>query len=602
MSRLPTLTNSFIVGYFVVLVMATIAAYSGIFQGDILRWDDNIYLRSELVQSLTMDNLVSILSGKHHSNWHPLTTLSFAIEHALWGTNAFYSKLTNLFLHLINVLLFFILSYHLLLLATENTTKENIPRIFSLLLDDKKKLALYASLFAATLFSLHPQHVESVAWISERKGLICTIFYLSALIAYIKAAGEQSRFFSNLTLIFMLFALMSKPMAVSLPIALILLDIYPLRKIEKLNFSVETLRLLLQGKLTYFLLAIASAVITLLYQDTQTSEMLGYIPRLINATAAYQHYLTTIFYPENLSPFYPFLDLSLKPSINSIVPILFFLILVFIGLTLYIKGIHFPLIIISFYVISLLPVIGIVKVGRQAMADRYAYLPTIWFYLIIGLAIFALLAMLKRTRQQYIVAVLFFTICTSLGFTTFEHTRHWQNDVRLWERVIDIFPDSASVAYINLAVSHDVKGDMGIAQIEQLIKKGLSISPDDPYNLGAAANFYGMLGEEQKALEYVLRIITVAPYNTWAQAQAGDIYFKRNDVANAGNHYLAALKHGSDSEEVVYRLAIIDYRYQRYSDALSKLELLPSTKMGEKEMALYKKIQEALMESAQIKQ
>ncbi len=599
MSRQATPINTYIIGYFVILAVATIAAYSSIFQHEVLRWDDNIYLYSELVQSLTMDNLVSMLITEHHSNWHPITTLSFAIEHALWGTNAAYSKFTNLFLHLVNVLLFYVLSYRLLLLATENKAPANESGIIFLLLEDKEKFALYSSLFAAALFALHPQHVESVAWVSERKGLLCAFFYLSALIAYVKAAGEQKQFFSTLTLIFMLCALMSKPVAISLPIAFVLLDIYPLRKIEKPGFSVDALKTLLAGKWMYISLSFASIVITLLYQTPQSSEMIGYIPRLVNASAAYLHYLTSIFYPGNLAPFYPFQEFSLNPSINSIYPCLAFLGLVIITLTLYRKGIHFPLIIFSFYVLSLLPMIGIVKVGLQAMADRYAYLSTIWFYLLIGVAIFALFAALKRTGHQYIIAIFFATICISLGLTTFEHSRHWQNDINLWERVIDVFPESASVAYINLASAHDAKGDMGVAQIGELIDKALSISPNEPYNLGAAANYHGQLGDQQKALEYILKLIAIEPENSWAQTQAGDIYFKRNDAANAGNYYLAALKYGSVEPKLIYRLALIDYTYKRYSDALSILELLTSTEMGEKEQMLYKKVQDALTKSSQ---
>jgi len=594
MSRQAASINAFLAGYFILLAVATSAAYSGVFESEVLRWDDNVYLNSELVQSLSMDNFFAIFYEKHHSNWHPLTTLSFAIENALWGRNAVYSKFTNIFLHLVNVWLFYVLCHRLLLLATQNSAEAGKPGLISQLLADRKRFAIYSSLLAATLFALHPQHVESVVWISERKGLLCAVFYLAALIAYLKAQTEQTKYCSNLALIFCLFALMSKPVAVSLPVALILLDIYPLGKIGSLSFSADSITRLLRGKLSYILMALASVVITLLYQDPQDSEVFEYLPRLINACAAYLHYVITLFYPFDLSPFYPFLEFSLKPSLVSILPVLAFFSLAFIAVTFYYRGIRFPLAIFAFYVISLLPVIGIVKVGRQAMADRYAYLSTIWFYLLLGVTVYALYVLLKRYRQQYIGALLFVSISALLGFTTYDQTRHWRNDVLLWERVIDIYPDSASIAYVNLASAHDAKGSMDAEQIEQLLNKALSISPNEPYNLGAIANFYGRLGNEQKALEYLLRLVDIAPYNSWAQAQIGDIYFKRNDIANAGNYYLTALKHGSESEKVIFRLAVIDYHYQRYADALSKLEILTPAKTGAKEKALRKKIENAL--------
>ncbi len=599
MQKQETSSKAFVAGYFVILAIATIAAYSGISGHEVLRWDDNIYLNSKLVQSLAFENLPSIFSGQHHSNWHPLTTLSFAIEHAIWGIDATYSKITNLLLHLVTVLLFSFLSYRLIMLATEARTPATAAGIVERLLEDRHKFALFSSLFAATLFSLHPQHVESVAWISERKGLLCAIFSLSALITYLKAASGGEKYYSNLTLIFTLFALMSKPVAVSLPVAFILLDVYPLKKIERLSVSLDTLKILLQGKMIYILLAIASVIITLLYQEPQSTEILGYLPRMINAAAAYLHYLVSIFYPENLSPFYPFEEISLKPSFESIFPLLSFLALTVVAVALYLKGVHYPLVIFAFYVISLLPVIGIVKVGRQAMADRYAYLSTIWVYLLLGVAVYAVFSMSNRAWQRSVVAVVFIAICATLGFTTFKQTRHWQNDVLLWERVIEIYPDSASIAYVNLASGHDARGDMGVSEIEQLIQKALTISPDNPYNLGAAANFYGQLGQEQKALDYLLKITTIAPYNSWAQEQAGDVYFKRNDIANAGNYYLAALRHGSDSAAVIYRLAVIDFHYKRYADALAKLELMPPEKTGAKEKLLYQEIQRAQSETTQ---
>ena len=582
------------IGYLAVLAIATVAAYSGIGGSEILRWDDNVYLNSELVQSLAFDNLLAMLYTQHHSNWHPLTTLSFALEHALWGQNAVYAKSVNIFLHLFNTFLFFLLSQRLLLLATKPAGAAQARLFDTPVFAERDSFALYASLFGASLFALHPQHVESVAWVSERKGLLCAAFYLAAMIAYLRAATAESTRHLNWTVVFMLLALMSKPMAVSLPIALMLLDVYPLRKVTRLEVSLETLKALLRGKSTYLLLALASVIITLLYQDPQGEAILGYAARLVNACAAYWHYLVTIFYPQNLSPFYPFLGFSLDLSLASLLPVLVFGGLAAAVIMLYRKNIQFPLVVFGFYAISLLPVIGIVKVGRQAMADRYAYLPTIWVYLLLGVAVFVLLKLAKNHLQRYFVGAVFIAVCAWLGLVTNEHGRHWRNDVALWQRVIEIYPDDASIAYVNLASAHDARGDKSVSEIEALIKKALELGPDEPYNLGAAANFYGLLDRDDIALELLLRMIEAAPYNYWARTQAADIYFRRNDLLDAGTHYLAAIQLREESEEVIFRLAWIDFKLKRYADALAKLELVTSAQLSERKAGLIARIQQIL--------
>ncbi len=593
-------TPPFVIGYFVVLAAATCAAYSSIGASEILRWDDNVYLHSELVQSLSLDNLLAIMHSPHNSNWHPLTTLSLAIDNALWGHNAVYSKIVNLCLHLLNTFLFYLLGFRLLLLAAARAGAIAAPDWTRVLFTEPHRFALFASLFAATLFALHPQHVESVAWVSERKGLLCAVFYLAALISYLGADAGRGGFRFDLTALFTLLALMSKPMAVSLPLALMLLDIYPLGRVARLDLSIATLQTLLRGKSVYLLLALGSVGLTLLFQEPQGEAVFAYLPRLINACAAYLHYLGAILYPLNLSPFYPFLAHSLEPSLLSLLPVSIFIGLIAAAIYLYTgKNIRWPLVVVAFYLVTLLPVIGIVKVGLQAMADRYAYLPTLWFYLLLGVGVYALLALGKNLWQRYLTGLVFVAICVALGLITHSHSGHWRNDLLLWQRVIDVYPDDAAIAYANLAAAQHARGDLGADRIEKLMLRALELDPDDPYVLNAAANFYGMQGQEDRALELMLRMIDAAPYNIWAQRQVGDIYFSRNEIAKAGNYYLAALKLGEESEEVIWRLAWIDSRFGRHAEALAKLELVTSPSMAARKQALITQVRQAQAAAAQ---
>ena len=136
-------------------------------------------------------------------------------------------------------------------------------------------------------------------------------------------------------------------------------------------------------------------------------------------------------------------------------------------------------------------------------------------------------------------------------------------------------------------------------EIEALILRGLEIEPDNPYNLGAAANFYGQIGRKETALQYLLRMAEVAPYNYWSRTQIGDIYFNRQDYIQAGNYYLEALRIGEDSGEVIYRLALIDFHFKRYDGVLEKLELLNGIEFTQQKYRLTKQVEKALGELAQ---
>ena len=586
-----------VIAYLLALALATFAAYSSIGGSEVMRWDDNVYLNSPQVQSLSLENLVAIFHVEHNGNWHPLTTLSYAVEIALWGQNAVNAKIVNISLHLVVALLFYLLAFRLLLLAVDRLS--NSGAIARLLSADRERFALLASLCAATLFALHPQHVESVAWISERKDLLCAIFYLAALLSYIRAASGERSGLDYATIVFMVLALMSKPMAVSLPVAMVLLDVYPLGKADRPLLSIDTIKILLRGKAIYILLSLTSIAITLAYQDPQGGAVFAYLPRLINACAAYWHYFLSIFYPANLSPYYPFAEFSRNPSAFAAIPVLSFAAAAGAAIYLHLKKNTLALVVFAYFTISLLPVIGIVKVGHQAMADRYAYLPTIFFYLLIGVAIYLLYAAGRQRLQRILVAAAFIAICTALGLTTHAQSKHWRNDITLWQRAIDLYPDDASFAYVNLAAAHDARGDKSTEEIEKLILRGIEIDPDNPYNLEAAANFYGQLGQENVAVGYLLRMAEAAPYNYWVRTQLGNIYFNREDYLRAGDYYLDALRVGERSEGVIYRLALIDFHLKRYNDVLAKLELLSSDEFIEEKNQLLDRVQKVFAESAE---
>jgi tetratricopeptide (TPR) repeat protein len=405
----------------IALLAAILYAYYPIYRADFVNYDDGLYVihNAFLRDGLTREALGWAFGSFYAANWHPLTLLSHLLDYQLYGMNAGGHHLTSVILHSGNTLLLFLL----------------LRRLTG---------APWRSALAAFLFALHPLHVESVAWVSERKDVLSTFFMLLALLAYRRFTLERHPGAYGLTILFFALGLLAKPMLVTFPFLLLLLDFWPLARLgrgdpdkggrDAFSPTLQSLRPLLLEKIPFFILGLLFSVVTLLAQSqggaVSSLESLSLGARLANAVVAYGRYLIHMLIPTGLGVFYPHPGQGLS---GWIVAASAAVLLLFTWLCIRLRrGRPYLLMGWLWYIGTLVPVIGIVQVGMQAMADRYTYIPLI--------GIFILLAWLLpdlRTRRR---AVLLTVIAALSGVAvlmvtlTRQQVGYWMNTEALFAR------------------------------------------------------------------------------------------------------------------------------------------------------------------------
>ena len=556
--------------YCLFLLLLTFASYGTFASHSFLHWDDIKYiLNTEFLRPLTIDNVIRMFSEFYSSNWHPVTWLSYAIDFSLWGENAPAFKLTNIVIHLLNAILVFYLTYQIL-----GIIKHSKINSLAGLTDNWDEIL--AAMVAALLFAVHPQHVESVAWVSGRKDLLCAFFYFSTVIAYLHHHyATKGSFWKNLALLSFTLALMSKSMAITLPIVLIILDIYPLQKIRDENSISNRIKLLTEGKLLYFFLASSVLVITLISQTSNITDAQEYTiaARLANSATNYFYYIYSMIFPGALSPYHP-----LKNNVNNIgwinwVSVVLFIAIFSVNYIAYRKNYKFPLILLATYLILLLPAIGLLHLGHAVRADRYAYIPTTAFYMLIGFTVTHACTRLIKHRWQtliFVFAVLAFAILLSL--TTYQQSKAWQNDKTVWQRVIYKYPDSAATAYVNLgnALFEEKQFKAAIQHYSAAIRI-------DPLRLEAIRNLgltYENLNDHSSAEKYYKLMIETRPDIHYPYTVAGDFYFNTGKYPQAATYYQKALEISPSSENALYKSSLIDLLRGDLKRAEQKIDYL----------------------------
>jgi tetratricopeptide (TPR) repeat protein len=395
---------------------------------DFVNWDDSVYVYdNQYVKQDFFDFIKWMFASVYSSNWHPLLWLSFKVDYALWELNPFGYHLSNVLLHGANVLLVVLLTGRLLKAATGIFDNRTVT----------------AAALAGAVFGLHPLHVESVAWISGRKDVLYAFFWLLSLLAYVKYVERRKASRYIVCLGAFCFSLMSKPMAVTLPVVLLALDYYPLRRLNKKDW----LKISVLEKLPFFVLSGLDFLVTVYAQSAGGAlTKLDAIPlwqRGASAIKALGFYLYKFALPFNLSPYYP---LSLKMGVFSLEFALSFAAVAAATAIALLYARKQPVIAMAwgYYIATLLPVLGFFQTGTHAAADRFMYMPVFGPVAVLAaIVVWAGERLKGRARGFAAAGVLFVSLALAgLSVLSVKQARVWKDSFTLWSHAIELYPES----------------------------------------------------------------------------------------------------------------------------------------------------------------
>jgi len=518
------------------LVGATLALYWPVTGFDFVNLDDQSYIvrNPHVTGGLTRQGLVwAFTSAGYESNWHPLAWLSHMVDVELFGVRPGLHHLTNLALHAANAAL-----------------------LFGLLL--RMTSAFWKSAFVAALFAVHPLHVESVAWVTERKDVLSTFFWMLTLAAYLRYVEDRSRWRFGLVIVSLALGLMTKPMVLTVPLLLLLLDYWPLGRMKFTNAAgrpdpaqpgVNT-PLLLKEKLPLLALSLASGIVTLVAQGptVQSLEVCPLTTRLANAVVAYATYVVKALWPVGLAVFYPYHAdrLTTWPVLGAV---LFLTTITFMALRSLPK---YPYLGVGWcwYLLTLLPVIGLVQFGGHALADRYMYVP------LIGLAVMVAWGAPELTGQRLPRrwrAILSGTAVVALAVPACHQIAYWTNSETLMTHAIAVTQDNW-LAHHNLGVAYLEQGRLAEAVTQ--LEEALRIRPNYTtahLNLGSA---YSAMGRFSDAEREYRRTIQLKPDKAEAYNNLGKLHLDQNRLDEAYVLFQQALQRKPDFAEAHYNAGI----------------------------------------------
>lgn len=466
---------------FLVLIVSTFYVYSDVHTFGYVNYDDNEYVSENyaIQKGINAESIKWCFTAVHSNNWHPVTWLSHMIDFSIFGVNPAGHHAMNLVFHLMNVVLLFLLFY----------------------LITKKK---WPSLFVAAVFALHTTHVESVAWIAERKDVLSAFFmFLTIIFYYLYTKKENNKKWINyfLSLIFFALGLMSKPMLVTLPFILLLLDFWPLDRLKrKLLVFVE--------KVPFFILTIVSSLLTVWAQHSmgavQSINQFSIFMRIQNAVLSILKYISKLFWPHPLVVFYPY---NQYISMFSFILGLVFILLV----TFYfLRKIERKYLLVGWlwFLGTLIPVIGIVQVGTQAMADRYTYITYIGLTIIIAWSLNEFLKLNKNKEVIYSIIIISFVFFATPY--TKAQASNWENPIKLFEHQLK-YEIGTPLILNNLALAYNEKG-----QVDKAIDyyyKALEINPNYFSVLNNLGSALSSKGDIKGSIKYYEKAISAEPNN-----------------------------------------------------------------------------------------
>ena len=593
------------------LITGIVIVYIKVQNFDFVGYDDELYVtQNHYVQKgLASEGIKWAFTTFHAANWHPLTWLSHMLDYELYGMNPAGHHWTNIELHIANTVLLF-----LILL--------------------KMTGALWQSAFVAALFALHPLHVESVVWISERKDVLSTFFGLLTIGAYYRYAKNPSTKYYLLVIAFLSLGLMAKPMLVTIPFVLLLLDFWPLKrfqyqsgfylKLEKENGDVvrKNYRIILE-KIPLFIIVVISCIVTFFAQKSEGAvKALWALPlkyRIGNAVVSYADYVLKAIWPHKLAVFYPYPGKTL-PSWQIVGGAFLIVAACYWAIRAAKKYPYIP-VGLFWYLGTLVPVIGLVQVGDQAMADRYTYIPLIGIFIIVSWGATDLFKKLrdqtsslrspsyagqaevrgqksevgslgtevggqrsavreqqsmtsssvlvlfnKRRFQNLFLGISAGTLLVALSAKTFYQLNTWKNEITLFEHAVSVTENNYQ-AENNLGTAYSSKDlDKALFHYEAAlkIKQGYAMAL---YNLGT---IYEKKGQIDRAINYYFKVLQINPNYSDALNNLGLIFYNQRDYAKAVLYFKKALKIDPQKPDARLNLANVLFLQSKPDEAITQ--------------------------------
>ena len=512
-------------------------------ENEFVHFDDPIYVTENphVQKGITPETISWAFTTRYANFWHPLTWLSHALDCQLFGLNPAGHHLSAVLWHTANAALLFWVLWAM-------------------------TGARWRSAVVAALFALHPLHVESVAWVSERKDLVSTFFWLLTMLAYTRyveltrpgAAAKPRRKWYALALVFFVLGMMAKPMLVTLPFVLLLLDVWPYRRWQpgvasgEIKTSTVPLSRLVVEKLPYFAVAaIASFVAFSAQKEGGALPSFGTVPlesRLANALVSYARYLGKTVFPVDLAVPYPFQAWSGAQIAGAAV----LLLAVSVAAVMLTRKAPWLAVGWFWYVGTLVPVIGLVQIGEFSMADRYTYVPLIGVFIAVAWGLERLTCD-KPTPRKALALVALFALFGCVVLTR-QQIRVWRNTETLFTHAIRVTPENY-LAHYNLGRNLIARGRAEEALVQ--FEKALQIRPTNIDACNNIAGTYAAMGKMDRALEYLKKGAVLDPNNADIHYNLGFILHKQGHIADAMRHYREAIRLRSDYISPLRNLAWI---------------------------------------------
>jgi len=509
------------------LTAVTALVYMQVRTHTFLNYDDGMYVTGNpfVLNGLNRIDILWAFSNTYSGNWHPLTWISHMLDVELYGLNAGAHHITNVLIHTINTLL-----------------------LYSILKKITQKIWLCG--LVAVLFAIHPLHVESVAWISERKDVLSAFFFMLVLFFYVRYTEKETFQRYLIVVLFFIFGMLSKPMLVTLPFLLVLLDYWPLNRI-KLPYGNEgsgaavtgikkkSLTAILIEKIPLFVLSFAGSVIAVFAQHSQgaigSTQKYHLYYRVMNSLLSYVAYIRKLILPTDLAAFYPYEHHSMGWQVLFAGVLL---ILITILAMMYIRRKPWFFVGWFWFIGTLIPVIGILRVGLQSMADRYTYIPAIGIFIIFSWGIGDIFGGQKERKIKVLIVTGILFMIGILGFVSYSQIGTWKNSMTLYGHALRVTRNNF-LAHRGIGSVHLNAGRLKEASTHYL--KALRIKPDYAFAHFDMGRTMFLLGEKDSAYEQFYEALKIKPEYADVFIYMGYLELDKGEYQRAADYFTKAI-------------------------------------------------------------